>query len=138
MSDWFTPQNYAGEIKAVPMSHRNNSNGGTDGRTFYLYGYSFNLNTSKTIQSVRVPNNANVVVTAISLVPNWQPTFNVNPLTLANASAGQSYFATVATDAADLNGDALNYAHLSGPAWINVAAKGNLSGVPSDRDANTK
>jgi hypothetical protein len=137
MSDWFTPQNYVGESKAVPMSHRNNSNGGKDGRTFYLYGYSFNLNSTKTVQSVRVPNNANVVVTAISLVPNWQPTFNVNPLALANANAGQGYFATVATDASDLNGDALTYAKVSGPAWLNVASNGSLSGTPANSDANT-
>ena len=137
ISDWFTPQNYPGESKAVPMSHRNNANGGTDGRTFYLYGYSFNLNTSKTIQSVRVPNNANVVVTAISLVPNWQPTFNVNPLTLASVNAGQGYSGTVATNATDLNGDAITYAKVSGPAWLNVAANGSLSGVPANIDANT-
>jgi hypothetical protein len=137
ISDWFTPQNYFGEAKAVPMSHRNNSNGGTDGRTFYLYGYSFNVNTAKTIQSIRVPNNPNVVVTAISVVPNWQPTFNVNPLTLANANAGQGYSGTVATDATDLNGDALSYAKVSGPAWLNVAANGGLSGVPANIDANT-
>jgi hypothetical protein len=137
MSDWFTPQNYPGESKAVPMSHRNNSNGGKDGRTFYLYGYSFNLNSAKTVQSVRVPNNANVVVTAISLVPNWQPTFNVNPLTLASVNAGQGYSGTVATDASDLNADALTYAKVSGPAWLNVAANGSLSGVPANSDANT-
>jgi hypothetical protein len=137
ISDWFTPQNYVGESKAVPMSHRNNANGGTDGRTFYLYGYSFNLNSAKTIQSVRVPNNANVVVTAISLVPNWQPTFNVNPLTLARVNAGQAYSGTVATNTSDLNGDALTYAKVSGPAWLNVAANGSLSGVPADIDAST-
>ena len=119
------------------MSHRNNSNGGTDGRTFYLYGYSFNLNPAKTIQSIRVPNNPNVVVTAINVVPNWQPTFNVNPLTLANANAGQGYSGTVATDASDLNGDALTYSKVSGPAWLNVAANGGLSGVPANIDANT-
>jgi Putative Ig domain/Galactose oxidase, central domain len=137
VSDWFTPQNFVGETKAVPMSHRNNANGGTDGRTFYLYGYSFNLNTAKTIQSVRVPNNPNVVVTAISLVPNWQPTFNVNPLTLASINAGQAYSGTVATNAADLNGDAITYAKVSGPAWLNVAGNGSLSGVPANIDANT-
>jgi len=137
VSDWFTPQNYFGESKAVPMSHRNNSNGGTDTRTFYLYGYSFTLNTAKTIQSVRVPNDANVIVTAISLVPNWQPTFIVNPLTLANANAGQGYPGTVATDASDLNADGLTYAKVSGPAWLNVAANGSLSGVPANTDANT-
>jgi Putative Ig domain len=137
VSDWFTPQNYPGESKAVPMSHRNTSNGGKDGRTFYLYGYSFNLNSAKIVQSITVPNNANVVVTAISLVPNWQPTFNVNPLTLASVNAGQGYSGTVATNSADLNGDALTYAKVSGPTWLNVTANGSLSGVPANSDANT-
>jgi Putative Ig domain/Galactose oxidase, central domain len=134
MSDWFTPQSYPGESKAVPMGHRDNSNGGTDGRPFYLYGYSFNLNTAKTIQSVRVPSNANVIVTAISLVPDWEPIFNVNPLTLANANAGQAYSGTVATNASDLNGDALTFAKVSGPAWLNVASNGSLSGTPLSPD----
>jgi len=71
LSDWFTPQNYTGESKAVMMSHRNNSSGTADNRTFYLYGYSFALNNAKIVQSIQLPNDANVIVTAISLVPNW-------------------------------------------------------------------
>lgn len=130
LSDWFTPQNYAGESKAVPMGHRNNSDGTQDNRTFYLYGYSFALNNAKTVQSIRLPINANVVVTAISLVPNWPPTFNLNPFTLPSVIAGQSYSGTIATNASDLNGDALTFARVSGPAWLAVAANGALSGTP--------
>lgn len=137
LSDWFTPQSYAGESKAVIMSHRNNSDGTEDSRAFYLYGYSFALNPAKTVQSIRLPNNANVVVTAISLVPDWPPTFKVNPLTLALASAGQAYSGTIATNASDLNESTLAYAKVSGPAWLTVAANGTLSGVPANSDANT-
>jgi hypothetical protein len=137
LSDWFTPQNYAGESKAVTMGHRNNSDGTKDNRTFYLYGYSFALNNAKTVQSIRLPSTANVIVTAISLVPNWPPTFNLNPFTLANVNAGQAYSGTIATNASDLNGDALTFAKVSGPAWLNVAANGALSGVPANSDANT-
>ncbi len=137
LSDWFTPANYAGESKVVPMGHRNNSNGTTDNRTFYLYGYSFTLNSAKTVQSVRLPADANVIVTAISLVPNWPPTFNVNPFTLANAGAGTAYAGTIATNASDLNGDTLTYAKVTGPAWLNVAASGTLSGTPENTDAST-
>jgi hypothetical protein len=134
LSDWFTPQNYAGESKAVIMDHRNNSDGSEDTRTFNLYGYSFTLNSAKTVQSLRLPANANVVVTAISLVPDWPPTFNLNPLTLASANAGQAYSGTIATNTSDLNGATLIYAMVSGPAWLTVAANGTLSGTPLSND----
>ena len=137
LSDWFSPQNYAGESKAIPMGYRNSSDGSSsENNALYLYGYSFTLNSAKTIQSIRLPNNANVVVAAINLVPNWPPTFGVNPLTLANANAGQNYSGTIATNASDLNGDALTYAKVSGPTWLNVAPNGTLSGIPANADAN--
>ncbi len=137
LSDWFTPQNYTGESKAVIMGHRNSSNGTADNRTFYLYGYSFALNSAKTIQSIRLPNNGNVIVTDISLVPNWPPTFDLNPFALTTANAGQSYLGTISTNANDLNGGTLTFAKVSGPAWLNVFANGAVSGVPANSDANT-
>ena len=137
LSDWFTPQNYAGEIKAVVMSHRDKSDGSTDGRTFNLYGYSFPLNPAKTLQSIQLPNNNNVIVTAVSLVPNWQPTFGISPLTLASDNAGHAYSGTIATNANDLNGDSLTFAKVSGPAWLNVTPSGSLSGTPANSNANT-
>ena len=69
ISDWFTPQSFAGESTAVSMPHRDNSDGTTDNRTFLLYGYSFALNNAKTVSSITLPNNANVEVLAITLVP---------------------------------------------------------------------
>jgi len=67
LSDWFSPSNYPGESKALTMPYRDTGNGTEDTRTFYLYGYNFSINSSKTVQSVTVPNNGNVVVLAISL-----------------------------------------------------------------------
>ena len=116
------------------MGHRNASNGTTDNRTFYLYGYSFALNSAKIVQTIRLPSNANVIVAAISLVPNWPPTFRVNPFTLPVATAGQNYSGTIATNASDLNGGSLTYAKVTGPAWLNVAANGTLSGQPFSAD----
>jgi hypothetical protein len=134
LSDWFTPQSFAGESKAVIMGHRDSSDGTTDNRTFYLYGYSFALNSAKTIQSIRLPSNANVIVTAISLIPNWPPTFGLNPFTLAAANAGQTYSGTISTNASDLNGGTLTFGKVSGPAWLLVAASGTLSGEPFSAD----
>lgn len=144
-SDWTMPQNYSGESKAVPISHRNASDGSTGLGSYYLYGYDFALNPAKTAQSIQLPsqptggiaNNSSVMVAAMSLVPNWPPTFNLNPLTLPGATSGQSYSANIVTNASDLNGNPLMFAKVSGPAWLTVATSGALSGIPADTDANT-
>ncbi len=67
LSDWFTPQNFAGETKVLSMPYRDTSNGVKDNRTFLLYGYSFSLNSAKKVSSITLPANRNVVVLAISL-----------------------------------------------------------------------
>jgi hypothetical protein len=67
MSDWFTPQSYAGESKAVVMAYRLLPTGAKDARTFNLYGYSFAINNAKTVASVTLPNNRHVVVLAATL-----------------------------------------------------------------------
>jgi hypothetical protein len=134
LSDWYSAQNYAGESKAVIMGHRNSSDGTADNRTFYLYGYSFKLNSGKVVQSIKLPNDANVIVTAISLVPNWQPTFKISPFIEPDIVAGQNYSGTISTNATDLNGDALVFSKVSGPAWLNVSVNGALSGTPLSAD----
>jgi IPT/TIG domain len=68
ISDWFTPQNYAGESKAVTMPYRDLYNGTKDSRTFYVYLYSFALDPTKTIKSITLPNQGNVKILAIDLV----------------------------------------------------------------------
>jgi hypothetical protein len=73
LRDWFTPQNYAGESIASTMAHRLTSKGATDARTFYLYGYSLAINSAKTVKSITLPKNRNVVVLAIDLTPVNSP-----------------------------------------------------------------
>ena len=51
------------------MGYRDYFDGTRDSETFYLYGYSFGLNSAKTVTGVRLPNNGNVVVVAMTLVP---------------------------------------------------------------------
>ena len=58
--------NNTGESVAVAMPYRDSS-GGADDRVFYLYHYSFALNTNKTVQSVTLPNTRDVVVLAATL-----------------------------------------------------------------------
>ncbi len=51
------------------MAYRNFDNGTKDQRTFNLYAYRFALNSSKTVQSVTLPNDADVAVLAATVVP---------------------------------------------------------------------
>ena len=69
VSNWKTPANYSGEATAIAMSYRNVYSGITDRRTFYLYNYSFALNKAKTVKNIILPNNANVLVLAVTLIP---------------------------------------------------------------------
>ena len=66
LSDWFSPQNYPGESKAVTMAYRDLDNGTKDNRTFYVYGYSFSLNAT-TVSSITLPNDANVKLLSVTL-----------------------------------------------------------------------
>jgi hypothetical protein len=72
LSDWSVFQNYAGEKIAVSMAYRDKSNGTKQNRTLSLYGYSFALNAAKTVTSLTLPNNPNVVVLAMTLTGGAQ------------------------------------------------------------------
>jgi hypothetical protein len=67
ISDWFTPQGYAGETDALDLAYRDLAGGAVDNRTFHVYGYSLSLRPGKTVQSIRLPTNGNVNILAMSL-----------------------------------------------------------------------
>jgi len=134
ISDWYSPQNYSGESKAVATGYRMNSDGTKDNRTFYLYGYTLPLDITKGVKNIKLPKNANVMIAAISLVPNWQPAFYTTPFTAPSAIAGQAYSATAATNAYDPNNDTIIFSKQSGPSWLSVSSSGILSGQPTSAD----
>ena len=51
------------------MAYRIAPAGATSAGPVYLYGYSFALNSAKTVQSITLPNNRNVVVLAVDVSP---------------------------------------------------------------------
>ena len=67
-SDWFTPQNFPREYEAVGLQYRNVDDGTKDKRTFSLYAYLFPLNRTKTVQSITLPNDPDVVILAATLL----------------------------------------------------------------------
>jgi hypothetical protein len=68
-SDWHTSSGYSGETVVYAMSYRDTSAGGKASVASNLYGYAFSLNSSKIVKSITVPNNQNVAVLAMTLVP---------------------------------------------------------------------
>ena len=66
MSDWLSPQNYPGETKVLTMPYRVRVQGTLNG-TVYLYGYSFSINSAKTVASLTLPKNRDIVILAADL-----------------------------------------------------------------------
>jgi hypothetical protein len=67
LSDWCYPQNYAGESQARKMASRIEPSGALLAGPVYLYGYSFAINSAKTVRSITLPRNRNVVVLAVGV-----------------------------------------------------------------------
>jgi len=65
---------------------------------------------------------------------NEAPTFNVDPISKANATEDEAYSASIGSDASDPESDALTFSKVSGPAWLSVASDGSLSGAPGSDD----
>jgi hypothetical protein len=69
LSDWAQPDSNTGETVATTMGYRIQSDGSKDQNAFYLYCYSFDLDPGKTLQSLKLPDNDNVKVFSLTLVP---------------------------------------------------------------------
>ena len=67
MSDWFQPEGFPGESRAVRMPYRVLATGEKDPRTFCVYSYGFTLDPTKTVKSLTLPDNGNVKILAVTL-----------------------------------------------------------------------
>jgi hypothetical protein len=64
------------------------------------------------------------------------PAFVSNPFTGPPITAGNVYSGTIATNVINANfGNLLTFSKVSGPAWLNVAGNGALSGMPLSTNA---
>lgn len=66
-SDWYTFENFPGEVRAVRMPYRVMANGTRDERPFNVYAYGFTLDASKTLKSLTLPANENIRIMAVSV-----------------------------------------------------------------------
>jgi len=90
------------------------------------------------MDDVRIYNTALTESQIQEVMSNNAPTFAGNPLSGFIAAAGQAFSGALATDATDPDaGDFLAFSKVNGPTWLNVAADGELSGIPLPTDAGT-
>ena len=66
-----------GESVAVAMPYRDTTSGVQD-NVFYLFAYSFALDTSKTVKSLTLPDNRSVVVLAATLTGQVSPSYSLS------------------------------------------------------------
>lgn len=92
--------------------------------------------------AVRVTDSGGLFADAVLEVfvhfTNQAPAFTADPVTAASAMAGIPYsgpsLAAHATDPNLAQGDTLGFTKLGGPAWLEVAPDGTLSGTPQASD----
>ena len=80
LSDWVNPLNWPGEslVKCAPSRH--NSDGSIDPNSVCIYGYQFALDPTKTVSSLTLPNDRDVVILSAVLQPPIVPgTTTYNP-----------------------------------------------------------
>lgn len=107
-----------GESVAVAMPYRDSASG-PDDRVFYLYHYSFALNTNKTVQSVTLPNTRDVVVLAATLAGPVTTGFSLaaSPNSISVAQGGNNTSTVTIAPTGGFNGA------------VNLSASGLPNGV---------
>jgi hypothetical protein len=93
---WGPPQHYTGESQVMQMPDLVTPSGATLQQAAYVYGYLFALNSSKTVKSIALPKNRNVVVLAVDVGANGAPPVHVS-LTAVDNVDGVVGNGTVAT-----------------------------------------
>ena len=88
------------------------------------------------------PLNVTNVIAAANLKQPYSgfsaPRFNADPFAESSAILGTPYSSTLADNVTDTNAnESLVFTKLSGPAWLTVAANGNLTGTPDPGDLGT-
>jgi autotransporter-associated beta strand protein len=68
---------------------------------------------------------------------NNAPYFLLDPIVMPALAQGSAMSGSLAGTAADWESQTLTYSKVSGPAWLQVASNGSLSGTPSNNDVGT-
>jgi hypothetical protein len=94
ISSWAAPAGYADETVIASTTYRNVQSGGNVAGTYDLYGYQIPVDPTRTLVSISVPNNRNVVILALGFGTNNQVvvpgTYVYNPPATTKLPVGTS------------------------------------------------
>jgi hypothetical protein len=102
-----------------------------------LSGTPSSVDTFTNRWTVSVSDGTGSSTATLIIVVGGAPAFSSNPVIKTPARAGSDYGAaavTLAGDAADPEGNPVAFAKVSGPAWLQIASEGALSGTPEATD----
>jgi hypothetical protein len=119
LSDWNTPQNYAGESIVATMSYRDGSSGAPNNTTVHLYGYAFTLDNTRVARSLTLPDNGDVIVLGITVKNGPVPMSLASAFNRAGTYTDGTTFS--ATGGMDGDGNAYSANQLgSNQFWMNM------------------
>ena len=102
-----------------------------------LSGTPANANVGANSFTVRVTDPGGLIDDATMSImvtnTNDAPVFAADPMNGSNATEDSAYSGSLSGSASDVDaGDTLTYSKVSGPAWLNIASNGALSGTPGN------
>jgi autotransporter-associated beta strand protein len=90
------------------------------------------------LDEVEIADYAFTAAQVVALLTNTAPQFVTNLIASVSSTQSIAYSSSIAGAATDADpGDTLTYSKISGPAWLNVAADGTLTGTPTPSDGGT-
>ena len=133
LSDWWgPPQNFAGESQVLKMPYLVTPSGAKMNEPVYLYGYSLAINGAKTVKSLTLPYNRDVVVLAVDVSAKGAAPVRVNLAAVDNVDGVVSNGTAVTKGGWDNSGYAYSASLLATSiTWAGASFTLGASGSPT-------
>jgi len=134
-STWTTVKSYINDVDFVDNGTRYNPILIFDDATYNFTGNAkirFRCDASANGDDVYIDNV--VLFGELSGMSNQPPAFTTDPVDEIDAVENAAYNSSLADNASDPESDPMSFSKISGPAWLNVATNGVLSGTPGAGD----
>jgi chitobiase/beta-hexosaminidase-like protein len=123
-SDWAVPASYPGEATVLKTANRITSFGTIQTGAFFVYGYTFPLTPGKTVATVKLPSNRNVVFLGMGLGNTNTLATQIVPYIQVNNGAWQQTASATVTLGGTVN---LGPQPLNGGSWSWTGPNGYTS-----------